>query len=362
MKTELLKTLCEIAAISGHEDKMILYVTQYLKKYTEDIHVDKLGNITATFAGTDPETPTLAFFAHMDEIGLIVRKVEENGFLRVERVGGVPERALVSLGVQVHSLDDSKAYPGIFGMVSHHITPADKKYAVTTTADLYIDIGASSKQEVLEMGIDTGSVVTYGNNFMVLGDMVVSKSLDDRMGIYNLLEVAEYLKEHPQRTTVYLIFSVQEEFNIRACTPTFNRLQPDAAVCVDITPSCDTPDTLGKYDVKLGNGPAIMYMNFHGRGTLGGLLPNPKLNRLIEKTAGNNKIAVQKEVIIGVITDDAFTQHVGTEGIPMAHLSIPLRYTHSPAEAASMKDIDATTTLLIKIAEGFTADTDLSRG
>lgn len=362
MKTELLKRLCEITAMSGHEDRMIRYVVSYLKDYTDDIHVDKLGNVTAAFPGTDTDAPSIAFFAHMDEIGLIVRKVEENGFLRVERVGGVPERALVSLGVQVHSLDDSKIYPGIFGMVSHHITPADKKYAVTTTADLYIDIGASDRQEVLEKGIDIGSAVTYGNNFQILGDVVVSRSLDDRMGVYNLLEAAEYFKEHPQRATVYLIFSVQEEFNIRACTPTFNRLQPDAAVCVDITPSCDTPDTLGKYDMKLGAGPAVMYMNFHGRGTLGGLLPNPKLNRFIEKTAKENGIAVQKEVIIGVITDDAFTQHVGTEGIPMAHLSIPLRYTHSPAEAASLKDIDATTKLLIKIAEGFTADTDLNRG
>ncbi|MBS6397104.1 MAG: M42 family peptidase [Clostridiales bacterium] len=362
MRVELLKELCEIAAISGREDALIQYVVKYMKKYTDQVHVDKLGNVTATFDGADPDTSTIAFFAHMDEIGLIVRKVEENGFLRVERLGGVPERALVSLEVQVHSLDDLKSYPGIFGIISHHITPSDKKYEVMTTADLYIDIGATSRKEVLEMGIDIGSVVTYRNNFMLLRGMVVSKALDDRMGIYNLLEVTEYLKDHPHKATVHLIFSVQEEFNIRSCTPTFNRLKPDVAVCVDITPSCDTPDTYGRYEVKLGGGPAIMYMNFHGRGTLGGLLPNPKLNRFMEKIAEENKIAVQKEVIIGVITDDAFTQHVGEEGIPMGHLSIPLRYTHSPAEAANIKDIDATTNLLIKIVEGLTADTDFSRG
>lgn len=362
MKMELLKQLCEIPAISGHEDRLIRYVVSYVKKLTDNVHVDKLGNVTATFPGEDPQGASIAFFAHLDEIGMIVRKVEDNGFLRVERIGGVPERALVSLKVDVHSLDDEKTYPGVFGMISHHITPADKKYAVATTADLYIDLGASSKQEVLDKGIDIGSVVTYSNNFMQLGDTVFSKALDDRMGIYNLLEVAEYLKEHKTRATVHLVFSVQEEFNIRACTPTFHRLLPDAAVCIDITPACDTPDTAGRYDMKLGRGPAIMYMNFHGRGTLGGLIPNPKLNRFMENLAREGGIPTQKEVIIGVITDDAFTQHVGDEGIPMGHLSIPLRYTHSPAEAANVHDIEATTNLLIKIAEGFTADTDLHRG
>ena len=362
MRMELLKELCEISAISGHEDALIHYVTEYLRNRTSDVHVDKLGNVTATFYGTAKDASSIAFFAHLDEIGLIVRKVEENGFLRVERLGGVPERALVSLGVQVHSLDEGRNYPGVFGIISHHITPADKKYAVSTTEDLYIDLGVSSRQEVLDMGIDVGSTVTYANNFRKIGNMIVSKALDDRMGVYNLLDMADYLTDHPQKATIYLIFTVQEEFNIRACTPTFNRLRPDAAICVDITPSCDTPDTKGKYDIRLGDGPAIMYMNFHGRGTLGGLIPNPKLNRFIEKLAGDNQIPVQKEVIIGVITDDAFTQHVGEEGIPMGHLSIPLRYTHSPAEAASAEDIDNTTKLLLKIAEAFNHHTDLSRG
>lgn len=362
MKTDLLQKLCEMPGVSGHEDLLIRYVVQRLSEQTDQIHVDRLGNATATFPGTDPQGYSVAFFAHLDEIGLIVKKVETNGFLRVERIGGVPERALVSLKVDVHSLDDKKQFPGVFGMISHHITPADKKYAVATTAELYIDLGVSSRQEVLDMGIDIGSVVTYSNNFMVLGDKVVSKALDDRAGVYNLMEVAEYLSQNRTASTVHLIFTVQEEFNIRACTPTFHRLMPDAAICIDITPACDTPDTLGRYDVQLGNGPAIMYMNFHGRGTLGGLLPNPKLNCFLEKLARENQIPTQKEVIIGVITDDAFTQHAGDEGIPMGHLSIPLRYTHSPAEMASVKDIDAVTNLLIKIAEGFAADTDLSRG
>ena len=112
----------------------------------------------------------------------------------------------------------------------------------------------------------------------------------------------------------------------------------------------------------LGKGPAVMYMNFHGRGTLGGLIPNPKLNRYINDLAERSGIRTQKEVIIGVITDDAFTQHVGTEGVVMSHLSIPLRYTHTPCEVASMNDIDDTTRLLKEIVYDYTKKISFKRG
>ncbi|MBR2577716.1 MAG: hypothetical protein IKE38_02180 [Erysipelotrichaceae bacterium] len=360
MNVKLLKELCETPALSGHEDRLIKYVRDYCKKTADDVHVDALGNVTATYKGTDKKAGSIAFFAHLDEIGMMVKKVEDDGYLRVERVGGVPERTLVALNVNVHSLDDKKYYPGVFGTVSHHITPADKKYQVATTNELYIDMGCHSKAEVNKLGVDVGSVVTYGNNFQQLGDFVYSKSLDDRMAVLNCIELADYLAKNPPKATVHIVFTVQEEFNIRSGTPTFERLKPDCAICIDITPSCDTPETKGRYDVRAGDGPAIMYMNFHGRGTLGGLLPNPKLNQWMEKVAKDAKIPTQKEVIIGVITDDAFTQHTGTEGIPMSHISIPLRYTHSPCEAASIKDIDLTTKFIIEIAKKYTKKVDLS--
>ena len=132
MRTKLLKDLCEITGVSGHEDKLIDYVCDYVKDGADDVHIDNLGNVTATYKGTDASAGSIAVFAHLDEVGMIVRKVEEDGYLRVERVGGVPERTLVSQEVQVYTLDEQKAYRGVFGTFSHHITPADKKYAVAT--------------------------------------------------------------------------------------------------------------------------------------------------------------------------------------------------------------------------------------
>lgn len=360
---KVMKELTEIPAVSGHEDKMIQYVLTYFKDSRAKIHIDNLGNVTATYKGTAENPRSIAYFAHMDEVGLIVKRVEENGFLRLERVGGVPEKVLPASMVDVHSINETKSYRAVIGNTAHHVTPADKKFAVTKIDELYVDLGCTSREEVLELGVDIGSVVTYKPNFTLLAnDRVASKALDDRMGIYNLLEMAEVLENREHESDIHLIFTVQEEFNIRSATPTFNRLQPDAAICVDISPACDTPELQGRYDMKIGEGVAIMYMNFHGRGTLGGLLPNPKLNAFLEKTAKEADLTCQKEVVIGVITDDAFTQHAGTEGIPMAHLSIPLRYTHSLSEVASKQDIEDCTKLMVESACSFGADTDITRG
>ena len=357
-----LKELTDIPALSGHEDRMIGFIKQKIQETCDDIHVDKLGNITATYPGTELDGVSIAYFAHMDEVGLIVKKIEKNGFLRLERVGGVPEKVLPAAFLEVHTLDETKCYRGVVGNTSHHLTPADKKFAVTTISELYLDLGCKSKAEVLEKGVDIGSAVTYLPNFTMLNNYVASKSLDDRMGIYALLKMAEELSSREHKATVHLIFTVQEEFNIRSATPTFHRLQPDAAICVDISPACDTPELIGRYEMKLDKGVAIMYMNFHGRGTLGGLLPNPKLNAFLEETAKEAGLKCQKEVVIGVITDDAFTQLAGTEGIPMAHLSIPLRYTHSVVEVASRQDIEDCITLMLASAYKFDKHVNIQRG
>jgi len=275
----------------------------------------------------------------------------------------VPGKTLLGQFVDVHTVDGSKTCLGFFGAISHHLTPPDKKYSVPTTKDMYIDLGFSSKQEAIEKSIAIGSMVTYHHNFKQIGKYrATSKALDNRVGVYALLSLAEFLKDNPHEATVHIVFSVQEEFNIRGCLPVFERLKPDSAICIDITPACDTPDLKGSNEIYLGKGPAMLYMNFHGRGTLGGLIPNPKLCRFIEKTAENLDMVLQRDVGIGVITDDAFTQLTGTEGVPMAHISIPLRYTHSPIETVDIRDIDDCIKLLCKIACKFDSGINLCRG
>lgn len=365
MKTMLeeLRALAAIPAISGQEDRMIADIKGRLADSGAELYVDRIGNLTATFKGRAGSGKSLLIFAHMDEIGLIVRAIEPDGFLRVERVGGVPEKTLLGTFVDVHTLDNTKSYTGFFGCYSHHITPPEKKLAVPSIREMYIDLGIDSREEVLALGIEVGSTVTYTPTYHESGKHhLTAKALDNRMGIYILLRVAEHLREHPPQATVHLCFSVQEEFNVRGCLPVFERLRPDAAICLDITPAYDTPELRGAGEIFLGRGPAALYFNFHGRGTLGGLIPSPKFTAFIRETARRENIPCQNDVVLGVITDDSFTQLSGTEGVAMAHISVPMRYTHSPVETIDLRDLEHAARLNCAVASDFSDALDLTRG
>ncbi len=361
-KIKLLEDLTSIPAISGMEDRLISIMIQHFKEYTEDVEVDRLGNITATFEGKNSDI-SLLIFAHMDEVGLMVTKVEPNGFLRFDRVGGVPEKTLRGTRIDVHSLDGKTMVKGFVGTHAHHVTPSDTKYIVPTTDRMYIDIGCETAEEVYDLGINTGSAVTYCPNFFRTSKYhITSKALDNRIGCLLLLDLADHLSKNKPKQTVHLVASVQEEFNIRGNMPAFTRLEPTASICLDITAACDTPDLNMRYDISLGKGPAILQMNFHGRGTLAGLIPNPKFRLFLEDQLKILGISFQREVIIGEITDDAFTLMTGTQGVAMAHISVPLRYTHAPIETADIRDIEGAMLLLHAVVDEFDTNLDLSRG
>jgi putative aminopeptidase FrvX len=352
-----------IPALSGMEDRMISEMVQRFKPLTDEVEVDRLGNVTATFRGKSESEPTMLVFAHVDEVGLMVTKVEPNGYLRFDRIGGVPEKTLRGQFVDVHTIDGAARYPALVGTIAHHLTPAETKYIVPTTEKMYIDGGWTSAEEVLAKGIRIGSAATYRPNLQRLGEnRVAGKTLDNRIGIIILLALAEHISKNRPKGTVYLVASVQEEFNIRGNMPSFTRLEPHAAICLDITSACDTPDLNLRYDISLGKGPAVLQMNFHGRGTLAGLIPHPKLRMFIERTIEELKIPYQRQTIIGEITDDAFTLVLGKYGVAMAHLSIPMRYSHSPVETADLRDIEAGIRIINEVVDRFDSSLSLERG
>ncbi len=365
MKTikEELNYLTAVPALSGLEDRMIKVMFDRFKPLADSLEIDRLGNITATFLGQKSDESTLLIFAHVDELGLMVRKIEKNGFLRFDRIGGMPEKTLMGQFVDVQTVDGKTIHKGVVGTYAHHFTPAEAKSHIPSHKDMYIDIGASSYNGVIEKGINIGSAVTYSHQFHEIGEHLVSgKTLDNRIGCLILIALAEYLHKNKPMGTVYLVASVQEEFNIRGVMPVFTKLQPEASICVDITPACDTPDLNFTYDMSLGKGPAITYMNFHGRGTLAGIIPNPPLRMFMERTLEEMGIPWQRDISLGVITDDAFTLMTGNEGVAMAHLSIPLRYSHSPIETCDLRDIENGIEALKTIVSQFNHSIDLGRG
>jgi len=359
---DLFEQICAIHAVSGREDTITAFIRDYTRPLVDEVSVDNLGNVVGILKGSQHPDYRLMLQAHMDELGLIVRNITEDGFLRIERVGGIPEKSLLGQRVDVLT-DDGHLIPGYVGTKSHHITSPDEKYKVPGVHDMFIDIGVTSRMDVEQAGIQVGDPVTYHPNFHRFGDgMICSKALDNRVGIFVLLEVLKsFAKERPPCTMVFS-FTVLEEFSIRGSLPTVTATKPNAIISLDITIATDTPIDKPLHPVAMRKGPAIKMMDFHGRGTLGGLFSSPKLRRFIETLAKQEGIPLQREVIVGVITDPAFQLYLGDKGYVIAGLSIPHRYSHASIQMCHEVDIAQTIQLVEATGNSFTPEVDLSRG
>jgi len=233
---------------------------------------------------------------------------------------------------------------------------------VVEIPDLFVDIGAHSKDEAMALGVYPGAPVTYHGFFQEMpGGQIAGKALDNRAGCFVLLQVLRLLAGKAIPATVYLVGSVQEEFNIRGVVPAAFALNPDLAIGLDVSIACDTPDLKGHADIAFGGGPVIGHYTFHGRGTLCGLIPNPKLRQYMADTAERLGIAVQHSVFLGGLSDTSYLAVV-REGIPAVDLALPIRYTHAPIEVGSLPDMEQLILLLCAALEGINASLDLCRG
>ncbi len=341
----LLRELMLVPGLSGHEGRIRQRIANELKHLGLSSRTDRMGNLIATLEG-DPAAPSIMLFAHMDQLGFVVRKIEASGLIRVERVGGVPEKALASQSV-VFPVAKGKNVPGIIANKSHHATTPDEKYRVLPYQDLFIDCGFIDAAEVLAAGIDVGSPVVYAPNVVELGGgRIAGTSVDDRAGCAVMIAVAGELRKMRKRPIVHLVFSVQEEFNLRGAVAAAHATAPDIAIQLDIILATDTPDMTARGDVRLRGGPAISLFSFHGRGTLNGTIPHPALVDLFQRTARRENIPLQRSAHIGALTDSSYVQVVG-DGVATIDLGFPTRYTHSSLEVCDVADLEGLTRLLI---------------
>jgi putative aminopeptidase FrvX len=352
-----LRRLTSIPALTGFEDPLVALMRDELAQRSNIVSVDRLGNVLAYFGSGDF---TVLIGAHVDEIGLIVRRIAPNGYLGVERVGGVPERVLAGQRVDVLS-QSGELIPGVIGTKSHHLTEQEERYRVVPVGQIYIDIGAESREDARSKGIDVGSPVTYARTFFQSNTRVYTPAIDDRVGCLVLLELADRLQEQQLPVSVVLVASVLEEYNARGIIPAGRVIMPDCMVALDVAVACDTPDLVGKTDVQLGGGPTLNTYSFHGRGTLGGVIPAPQLLARFASVAADAGIPVQRNVFFGGLTDASFLQMLG-EGIPAIEIGIPTRYTHSPIESCDLRDVVATIDLVEQFIWSLSVPLDLSRG
>jgi len=354
----LVEELMLIPGLAGHEGRVAAAIRAHLDRMGLDSQIDRLGNLIATVEG-DPALPSVMVIAHMDQLGFVVRKVEADGLIRLERVGGVPERALAAQAVLISTPKGD--LPAVIGNKSHHATGPEEKYRVVPYAELTVDAGFASGEEARAAGVRIGDPVVYLPRVLDLaGGRIAGTAIDDRAGCAVLLALADRLTLRQGGPTVHLVWSVQEEFNLRGVVPAARALAPDIALQIDLVLACDTPDMAHRGEVALGGGPAMALHSFHGRGTLNGLIPHPALVRHLESVAEGAGIPLQRSAHTGALTETAYVQLEG-EGIACLDLGFPMRYSHSALEVADVADLEALVDLLDAALAGIDEDFTLER-
>ncbi len=356
-----LKEYMAIPRVSGYEKEMAYALKKDLQKYTDDVYIDKIGNCIATFEGSEKDAPVLMIFAHMDTIGFVIKRIDSDGFIFVDRVGGVPEKVMTGTAVRVGS-EDGKYHNGIFGTRAYHIMSSEEKAKADSLNDLFIDIGAGSDQEVFDLGIQVGCPVAYGEAYYdLINDRVSGSYIDAAAGMSNLIQVAEYLKDHKPKATVRLVGTVWEEYSARGAMMANRSAKCDMAISILGPGAADTPDQKGKVsNVKMNDGVGVTMFNFHGKGTLNGNIIHKGMFELLKKAAEEKGIRIQRQAARGALSDTAYLA-LENDGIPCMDLGTPDRYSHSPLELIDTKDLKQTGELLCHFIDLLDKDFDLNR-
>lgn len=341
---------------AGEEDRVIAAFVADLTAHGLTPAVDRLGNVSATLCEAQPGYPTVMVSAHLDEIGFVVRKIETDGFLRLHRVGGTHDRVVAGQAVVFQG--ERGPVEGVIGVKAKHVSTPQELASSVSVDDAYVDILVASRDEALALGIEVGTLGTFRAEPLLVRDHVVGKALDDRAAVAILLEVVRRLAKDPPRAGVAIVGTVQEEFAVRAGVVAARRVAPDLAVCIDIAIATDTPDLGYLGDVRLGAGPVVSRFT---RANLNGIIPNPKLRRLVGRVAAEQGIPLQNGVLQGGLTDGSYMQYEG-EGIPTIDVGFAVRYTHTPIETAHLRDVEQTADLLIAVLRDLPSGIDLARG
>lgn len=348
----LLKRLTEASGVSGYETDVAKMIYHELERHVDSIETDNFGNVISLKKATVKNGPKIMLSGHMDEIGLLVRHIDEKGFLNFERIGGVFPSSLFSQPVIIH------CKKGPVNGLTCCKPPETPKEAnkMPELKSFFIDIGANSRAEAEKLGVRIGDPVTFERPFKVLGSgsILASKAFDDRVGVCVIIETMKTLSKEKLEANVYGVADVQEEVGCRGAQVAAFKIAPNMAIAVDITTARDIPGVAEKDQVvKLGAGPAIKVMDSAG-GALG-LISHPKVRELIVSTAEEEKILYQMEILPQGSTDAA-TIHLTREGVPSGVISIPTRYAHS-YELLDVNDVVNAIRLLTatvrKVRKGF---------
>lgn len=345
--TKLVEKYCKIAGMSSREDKVRHEFIKDLKDYADDFKQDGLGSIAAYKKGTDKNGPVIMLAGHMDEIGLMVTRIDEKGFIYFNTVGGWWGHVMLGQIFDIHTRD-GKVIKGIIGSTPPHILPAEARGKVVQPDAMFIDIGVKDKKEAEALGVNPGDQVVPHSDFFEMGnkDFWAGKAFDDRIGVTAAIEVIRSLKGKKHKATFVGVGTVQEERGLIGATTSAQMVKPDIAFAIDVTIAKDTPGL--KNECALGKGVALSLMD-------SSTMANPRLVAYCEKIAKKHKIDFTYDTLTGGGTDSGQIQRQNG-GIPSLTLSIPSRYIHSHWSMIHWNDYKTCVDLLIAIASEFTSD------
>lgn len=333
---EVLKRLVETPSPSGFEQPVQRIVREELAKYTDDVQTDVMGNVIGI--RNEQGRPRVMLAGHCDEIGLMVKYIDENGFIYFSAIGGVDAHLTPGQRVRVHA--QQEAVLGVIGKKPIHLIKGDEQDKVVKLSKQWIDIGAESK-EAAETRIKVGDPITFDVSFDYLGshELVVARGFDDKAATFVIIETLRLLAEQGEHSAaVFGVSSVQEEVGLRGATTSAYGIKPDVGVAIDLDFATDNPSTekteVG--DIALGKGPII------SRGSR----INPIVEKILIRTAQDENISYQlrAEPIRSGTDTDAI--QITRSGVATALLSIPSRYVHTPCEVVSLDDLEAVSKLL----------------
>lgn len=341
---DLLCELTETNGAAGYEDRIREIVRREMEPEVDELYTDAMGNVIGTIEGTGDYEVAVA--AHMDEIGFMVRYVDDDGFVSLDALGGWDPRVLRAQRVTVHT--DDEDLTGVIGSVPPHLLDGDE--GEEDVEDIYVDLGLPADEA--DERVSVGDIVTMEQTTTKVGNNVSGKALDDRICLFSMLEAAKRI-ENPD-ATIHFCATVQEEVGLRGATALGVDVDPDLAVALDVTVANDFPAVSKKRDyvTRLGDGTAIKLKD-------GSVVTTPKVHKRMRSVAESEDIPYQLEVLPSGGTDTAgFQNTYGAK--PVGAISIPTRYLHTVTESANGDDVSATIDLLTAFLETEDGEHDYS--
>jgi endoglucanase len=340
---DLLRELTETSGVPGYEDRIRDLVRREFEGVADSVRTDAMGNVVGTVEGDSDYS--IAVAAHMDEIGFMVKHVDDEGFLRIDTLGGWDPDVLRAQRVTVHA--EEADLTGVIGSVPTHVKGDDEEFSID---DVTIDLGLPG-EDVRER-VSVGDLVSMDQTTERIGENVTGKALDDRVCLFAMLEAAKRI-EDPD-VTIHFCATVQEELGVRGAPALGVDLDPDLAVALDVTVANDIPavETEAEYITKLGDGAAIKLKD-------SSVVTTSKVHRRMRSVAEDRDVDHQLEVLPSGATDTSGFQN--THGAkPVGAISIPTRYLHTVTESVHHADVEATIDLLTAFLDTETGDHDYS--